>query len=194
MEYKDIVGDFAERTRINLRYIEEARKQGNGKEVYEVTQLINSMLGLLVFPQQEYCDRIPETTLEQLAGEGWPDIECIAGLPPRPNLKELFKYLRNAIAHFNLRFLITKGEISGVRLWNENSRGIQNWETELSLEELREITERFIAKLKEGAGLTGQESTKAASDSDVITLDLKSDLMEKVDPDTESDETEETDP
>lgn len=169
MEYKEVVGDFAERTRKNLKVIEDIQKINERKEeVYEVTQLINSMLGLLVFPQQEYCDRIPETPLEQLANEGWPNIGRVAGFPPRPNLKELFKYLRNAIAHFNMQFLVDEGKISGVKLWNESSSGHQNWETKLMLEDLREITDRFIVKLKEEAGL-GDHRLK--TDTDHCSID-----------------------
>ena len=57
MQYQDLVRDFARRTRTNLEFIRHARN--HGESVYEVTQLVNSMLGLLVFPQQQYVDRIP---------------------------------------------------------------------------------------------------------------------------------------
>ena len=59
MGYKDLVKDFAERTRINLALIQAEAKAG--KDAYEVTQLMNSMLGLFLFPEQEFYDIIPET-------------------------------------------------------------------------------------------------------------------------------------
>jgi hypothetical protein len=68
MMYAEVVRDFARRTKANLAAIE--RLCANGEEVYEVTQLVNSMLGLLVLPQQEFVDRIPETPLEQLRRDG----------------------------------------------------------------------------------------------------------------------------
>ena len=39
---------FAQRTRKNLLYIEEASR--SGADVHAVTQIVNSLLGLVVFP------------------------------------------------------------------------------------------------------------------------------------------------
>jgi len=64
MEYEKLVQDFAYRTRKNLDallYLKRT-KPDNNIEVYEVTQLINSMLGLLVFPKERYFDKIPKNT------------------------------------------------------------------------------------------------------------------------------------
>ena len=54
MIYQDVIRDFAERTRANLRAIE--RLGTEGVEAYETTQLLNSMLGLLVFPREEFIE------------------------------------------------------------------------------------------------------------------------------------------
>ncbi len=48
MMYKEVIQDFARRTRKNLEAID--RLHAEGRQVYEVTQLVNSTLGLLVFP------------------------------------------------------------------------------------------------------------------------------------------------
>ncbi len=50
MMYEEVIRDFAERTRAKLRAIEQL--EAEGRDVYEVTQLVNSTLGHLVFPQQ----------------------------------------------------------------------------------------------------------------------------------------------
>lgn len=70
MNYEDVVADFAKRTSKNLEALEGI--QGQGEEVFEVTQLINSMLGLLIFPREEFVGRIPEKPLTELKAEGWP--------------------------------------------------------------------------------------------------------------------------
>ena len=70
MMYEELVSDFATRTRENLSVIRALQHQG--QKVYEVTALMNSMLGLLVFPQQSYVQAIPETPLSELQAEGWP--------------------------------------------------------------------------------------------------------------------------
>jgi len=59
MMYEEVIKDFAERTKQNLDVIEEL--QQDGSEVFETTQLINSCLGLLIFPREEYLDKIPKT-------------------------------------------------------------------------------------------------------------------------------------
>ena len=157
MEYQDLVRDFAERTKKNLEAIEHLLRQG--KEVYEITQLINSMLGLLVFPREEFVSRIPKTPLTDLHRDGWPTPKVIDGFPRVKHLRELVRYLRNAIAHFNIEFISNSDrQISGVRLWNTDPRtNTKTWEAELNPEDLRNIAERFTDLiLRESRGLTEQ--------------------------------------
>lgn len=145
MMYEDVIRDFAERTQANLRAIEKL--QESGKTVYEVTQLVNSMLGLLVFPREEFVDRIPATPLPELAADGWPVPEISGRFSPPADLQELIRYLRNAIAHFNVNFLGDQDDrIQGLRLWNSvPGREKKTWEAEFKLRELRSIAERFVA-------------------------------------------------
>jgi hypothetical protein len=116
-------------------------------EVYEVTQLINSMLGLLVFPQQKYFDHIPNTSLAELVRLGWPIPRVEGRYPQVNNLRELLRYLRNGIAHCNLEFLSDDGQqISGLRVWNDR-RGRTTWKARLTLEDIEKITDKFIELL-----------------------------------------------
>jgi hypothetical protein len=157
MMYEEVIRDFAARTRKNLRVIEDLHKQG--LEVYEATQLINSTLGLLVFPQQEYVDRIPETPLDELRQNGWPVPRCRMGSDRVQNLNQLIRYLRNAVAHFNIAFIDDgQGQVHLLRVWNENPAGVKTWEAELSVSDLRGIAERFIDLLLSGEHPTGQRS------------------------------------
>ena len=160
MMYEEVIRDFATRTQKNLRAIEGL--QAKGSEVYEVTQLVNSTLGLLVFPQQEYVDRIPETPLDELRRSGWPVPRCRLGSDQVQNLNQLIRYLRNAIAHFNLEFIGDgRAQIRLLRVWNENRAGAKTWEAELSASDLRGITERFIDLLLSGDPPNGQDSEPA---------------------------------
>jgi hypothetical protein len=146
MMYEEVVRDFARRTKANLSAIERLR--ASGQEVYEVTQLVNSMLGLLIFPQQEFVDRIPETPLEQLRQDGWPVPEVRGHFRQVSDLRQLIRYLRNAIAHFNVQFLGDgQGQIGVLRVWNEH-RNAKNWEAELSVDDIRGIADRFIKLLE----------------------------------------------
>jgi hypothetical protein len=147
MTYQEVVRDFAIRTRKNLLALEEARAQG--KEVYEITQLVNSTLGLLVFPQQKYVDKIPKTPLAQLAADGWPVPTVTGGFPQIPDLNTMIRYLRNAIAHFNIEFIGDgTDQIHLLRVWNTHPRTrAVTWKAELSVEDLRKLANRFVEML-----------------------------------------------
>jgi hypothetical protein len=146
MEYQSLVKDFALRTRKNLEAVREIQRTDPDK-VYEVTQLINSMLGLLVFPQQKYFDNIPSTPIAELKKEGWPVPQVIGVYPDVIDLRELLRYLRNAAAHFNLEFdNDDRGQIAGLRVWNTNPRTQQiTWMACLSVGDLEAITDKFVA-------------------------------------------------
>jgi hypothetical protein len=146
MEYQQIVRDFTKRTRVNLAQIENSLSEGS--EVYEVTQLVNSLLGLLVFPEQRYFHQIPKTPLHELEKQGWPKIKVVGECPPANDLREQMRYLRNSIAHFNLRFFTNEqSEISGIRIWNINTRidsHPKTWEAVISLVDLRILVNKFV--------------------------------------------------
>ncbi len=79
MEYQRIVRDFVVRRSINLAHIEESL--ATRCEVYELTQLVNSLLELLVFPEQHYFNQIPKTSLHELKKHGWPSIKVVGEYP-----------------------------------------------------------------------------------------------------------------
>jgi hypothetical protein len=162
MDYEDVVRDFAERTYRNLEVIEQLARQGN--DVYETTQLVNSLLGLLVFPQQRYFKRIPAIPLQELELRGWPLPKVTGAFAEVADLRQLMRYLRNAISHFNVEFI--RGEdctIGGIKVWNWGELTDQNgepildhrgrprhgitWAAELRIDELRGIAKKFIELL-----------------------------------------------
>jgi hypothetical protein len=146
--HEDLVADFARRTRANLETLRKVQEVHRDWSVFEVTQLINSMLGLLVFPQQQYFDRIPETAMPVLVEQGWPVPRVTGNYPQANDLRTLVRYLRNAISHFNIEFLERKsGEITGIRVWNVGRNNQKTWEADLSIDDLEAITKRFIELL-----------------------------------------------
>lgn len=152
MDYENLVRDFALRTRKNLDALRAI--QQSQSDVYEVTQLINSMLGLLVFPQQRYVHRIPQVSLDELYKQGWPIPKVVGDYPQVANLNQLVRYLRNAIAHFNLEFISDGfGKIQGLKVWNTDPRrgNIITWRAELTIDDIEKITDKFIELLLETA-------------------------------------------
>lgn len=164
MNYEDLLRDFVRRMRRNPQIVRDA--EAGGVEAYEVTQLINSMLGLVVLPRESYFEQIPQKPLEELRAEGWPE-PVLEGEFGRPrNLRDLMRLIRNGIAHWNMEFISEGQAIRGVRIWNERPtktcecpgcaecgkwlcscrRGKQKtWQVTLRLSELQEMTDRFVA-------------------------------------------------
>lgn len=149
MEYKNLIIDFTERTKMNLTYIEEMVNKNPALGIYEITQLINSLLGLLVFPFEEYKREnliIPDKTIDTMEAEGWKVPKVVGDFPQVQDLKELIRYLRNSVAHFNIKFLTDENQqISGLKVWNINPKTeIMYWNAELSVSDLRDNVFRFI--------------------------------------------------
>ncbi|KAB0498267.1 HEPN family nuclease [Pseudomonas lini] len=73
---------------------------------YETTQLLNTLIGLLFFPNERMSDIIPEKSLLDIEAWGFrPDCIVNAGAHKTPqeiNLRELVRRLRNAVAHCNV--------------------------------------------------------------------------------------------
>lgn len=149
MNYDILVSDFAKRTRANLWTLRKIQSSDKNIEVYEVTQLINSMLGLLVFPEQKFFNRIPQTPLTELVNQGWPIPKVEGNYPQVDNLRELVRYLRNAITHFNVEFIAdSSGQIDGLRVWNINPRTeTTTWKARITIAGIEMITEKFIQLL-----------------------------------------------
>src|SRR5690606_17283867 len=68
--YGSIVVDFMRRTKTNLIYIDRQvavrKRRGEKPHLYEVTQLINSALGVFIFPSEEILSKLIEIPLKEL--------------------------------------------------------------------------------------------------------------------------------
>ena len=141
----DLEDEFIARTQKNLRAIECLKEKGG--EVYEVTQLLYSMLGLLIFPKEKLHKKIQPKNWDIMVKEGWP-------LPSGDNahvsdLKQLIKNMRNAVAHFNIELVNDGNEIIGIRFRSfsqpDSHREGQYWTGMYDVASLRE----FVNKLSE---------------------------------------------
>lgn len=91
---KEFIRDYIERTKLNY----ERLKAGP----YEVTQLINSAIGLLIIPEQKLYDKITNKMIsKQLLNELIVHIQ-INTYDKQPNLKIIARHLRNSVAHARL--------------------------------------------------------------------------------------------
>jgi hypothetical protein len=117
MEYSpEFISDFARRTLHNLDRIKQAEDEGE-MNVYPVTQLWNSLLGLIVLPRERDQTRIPETPIVDLWADGWPLITERKGASG--TLRGLVTNMRHAVAHGNVEFEPNeRREIASLTLWN----------------------------------------------------------------------------
>jgi hypothetical protein len=144
MEPEDLVRDLAKRTRANLAAIIRAEKQGD--TVFPATQLVNSLLSLLVFPRQRLV--IPETALAEIKAAGWPVPTTAAKYREKQNLSQLVIALRNAVCHGYFVFIGEeikgKREITGITFWNQkNSSSPVDWKASISISDLQGFVARF---------------------------------------------------
>lgn len=93
--YEEVIADFAKRTSAKHEILRQHKEKGDN--VFEVTQHINSKLGLMVFPQQKYIDKIPDKTIQDLGYKGWIIPKVRDDFLQIENLQQLIRYLRNAI-------------------------------------------------------------------------------------------------
>ena len=67
--------EFAQRTRRNFEYIEEAKAEDPTAPVHVVTQLTLSLLGIVVFPYEKLDEdvyaKISGKTIAEMNADGW---------------------------------------------------------------------------------------------------------------------------
>ncbi len=139
---RNTVHDFARRTLANLNSIERLACE-DGDKYFEVTQLINSAIGLLIFPKEADYNSVPETKLCDLPTKvNLPKI--LHGKLPEENLRQLVRYLRNGFAHYNVEFVNDNNIIKGVYIRNVSGGGA-DWVAYTSIDDLKALL-KFIAQ------------------------------------------------
>ena len=139
----EFVKDFVTRTRENYAWVK--------KGPYEVTQLINSAIGLLFIPKENMCitdDLVDAALLKQMTA-------CVNTntYPGTLNLYQLIKHLRNGIAHDRMEFHPVKPNIKDRPLKNEyiiirDKDKDNNYEFEIEL--TIDILEKFFIEFSDG--------------------------------------------
>lgn len=143
-ESKDkIYKEFADRTRQNY----ERFKDGP----YEVTLLINSMVGLLIIPEQTVYNKICDSMISEQLLEKLKQTSCLKSYNYKDtlNLKQICRHLRNAIAHSHIKFIPTKSvysskqiSIKAVTFHDMDGKG-HKFEMELEIDLLKEFLFAF---------------------------------------------------
>jgi len=142
----ELEDEFIARTQKNLIAIECLKDKGD--EVYEVTQLLNSMLGLLIFPREKLDGKIQPKSWDTMVKEGWP-------LPSGDNarvsdLEQLIRNMRNAVAHCDFEVITEHNEIISIKFGDtrDNQRKQPLWKGEYDVASLRKFVYMFLDHLQ----------------------------------------------
>jgi len=139
---------FAQHTLQNLELIERAF--AGDSEFHPVTQLINSLVGLIVFiHEREFARYVAKLPLSELVGQGWPKVQIDKDEEKRPTeaLGDLVRHLRNAVAHGRIKFSSDSRDLTQVRVEIEDyypKAMLPYWTASLTAAELRVLTLKMI--------------------------------------------------
>ena len=145
---------MAHRTRTNLQYIRKASESGDRDKVHAVTQVVLSLLGLVIFPwERDLIKDIGKVKLKNLYQQGWP--EWTFHLENTHNLKSLIRHIRNAAAHGRIKFNSDSLVLSEVVLEMEDCKPNQTdpyWRARIGGEELYSFCLLFTEFIEDRIG------------------------------------------
>ena len=140
---------LARRTQENLKYINEKKCQK--ESVNEFTQLLNSMLCMVISLREEYLN---ENHI------GWEELEKLEvplrSIAEENFSEELIANLRHAFAHGNFRLIPASdgsNDIAGVTVWNVPlNKNKDIWKADLLEKELMDLANKFVEYIEKKYG------------------------------------------
>lgn len=146
--------EFAQRTLKNLVHIKRAFE--SHEDVHLVTQLANSLLGLVVFPwEKDAIAPVATSELVDLARAGWPAWNIYQDDDTKEkttNLGRLAYHLRNAVAHRRVSFSSDQPALRDVVLHvhdRKNAKAPIYWRASINAEHLLDFCERLAGFIDE---------------------------------------------
>lgn len=137
-----------DRTIRNLRAAEEIAGE-DPRRFFEITQLVNSVIGMLIFPAEEALSALPEDLLLRPVANAHPrvlhgDKDTFALIGPA------LRKLRNSFAHFNIEFENQNNQIVGLYAWSYRSPEASEpeWVAYISVEDLRALLKQGCEAFK----------------------------------------------
>jgi HEPN pEK499 p136 len=142
---------FARRTLNNLVFIEAAQSSDNNAEVHAVTQLVLSLLGILVFPFTK-LDKLQKPifskTISEARDEGWLGWHITKDDEKNKTtetVRDLVRHLRNAVSHARIRFgTDSRNPSEEILTFEDGHEGDTNWRAEITGDELRRFCMGFL--------------------------------------------------
>jgi hypothetical protein len=140
MNYENKVLDIVRRTNENLVATDRWRAGDPSTPFHEVTNLVNSLLGLIVVPKEEILGYMRQVEVRPHGISDWGvafELVQVEGSLPR-ELRPFLTGLRNAIAHAGLDFPSDGTSITGITFANRtNDKARILWTAKFNLEGMR---------------------------------------------------------
>lgn len=132
---------------------------------YSDTQLLVSLLGVLVFPHEQSSQALGELL------KRWPHLGNVLTVQwsrsttgsleiadehgeqvmiDPSSVDQLPRLLRNSIAHFNIRPINVDGRFGGVRVWNRDKDGFITFVADLQFDALRRMARFILLEMAQG--------------------------------------------
>lgn len=137
--------DFVKRTKLILEQYDSIDLSNMQEEKYEITLCMNCLLGLVVLPQQEWTNRIPDMNLDKDWFIKKSHITNIVG--DQYKIKEIVRHVRNSISHANVTPISKdKGankKITHLRFKDYNRDDELTFHAEIPVETLKKFALKF---------------------------------------------------
>lgn len=118
------------------------------KDKFEVTLLLNCLVGLLILPQQNWFNNLPKDLIsEKEWGIAPHHISSIKEGEPK-NVENVARHLRNSVSHYRFNaFDNSSNKISRIKFEDFNSNG-KTFEALIPIKNLRDFTNKFTVYLE----------------------------------------------
>ena len=135
-----------------FRTKENYKKLKNGP--YEVTQLINSMVGFLILPKEALNGKITDTLIQKstlLEVQKCIRLNTYSKPMPNNNLEQICRHMRNAVAHNRITFHaednVVAGSVAQIHsITFKDGYGAQKFEMTLEVD----LLEKFLLEFADG--------------------------------------------
>lgn len=152
IDKENIMSEYMDRTLENLTIIENSTSKS-----YEVTQLINSFVGLLVLPKEKLFRNISDKIVKESTLNAIKNNVKIcknkANQNEVVNLQNIVKHLRNGVCHFRIEFYGNQGieEICITDFFENVQRQIkiQTFEATFNVKLLRDFVVEFGKSMRD---------------------------------------------
>ena len=139
---------FAQRIRKNLDFIVEAHNECH-VDVHVVTQVVLSLLGIIVFPFEKLAVQHKwEWSINELGAAGWPRWRYVTESSRPASLWDLIRNLRHATAHNNIAFSSDSRWLNEVEITFTNNHVKPKWEASIRGDELLEFCRLFLTRIE----------------------------------------------